>query len=139
MSGTGVDTLECVFDKRRDVLVWGGAVLVTDPTGQSIFCPLSGTLTSVLVRLQNPAGNIVYTAGNVVPASAAASAGFVPLESMFAVWQNAAKRPVYWPIPIAVPKGGSLQMDMLDLNTAGTKHIRFTFWTSIMYEEREVA
>ena len=130
----GPDSVEMVFDKRRDVLVWGGCVLVTDSAGTGIFDPISGTNTQLLVRMRNPAGNIVFSSGTVV--GSGNEPGFMPLENLFSAWHNVARRPAYWPIPIPIPKGGSLAMDLIDVNPGGSKFVRFTFWVSLMYEER---
>lgn len=135
LDASGFDTLEMVFDKRRDVLVWGGCCLVTNTDGVTINAPVAGTFSTILVRLKNPAGNVVFSDGNVVGAGNVP--GFVPLESLFSVWQFTARRPVFWPIPIPMPKGGSLLMDLINMNVAATKQLRFTFWTSLMYEDRE--
>lgn len=130
--------LEMIFDKKRDVLVWGGCALVTNTDDVTINAPLTGTFSSILIRLKNPAADIVYSAGNAIGAPALGnSPGFAPLESLFSAWQFMARRPIYWPIPIPVPKGGSLQMDLINMNAGAQKHLRFTFWTSLMYEERE--
>lgn len=133
------DTVEVVFDKKRDVLVWGGTALVGNTTGTLIDCPVSGTFTSILCRLRNPAGNRLYSDGTVIPAPPANVPGFVPLENLFSVWQFLALRPAYWPIPIPIAKGGSLMMDLINMNGGANKDVRFTFWTSIMYEERAAA
>lgn len=131
-----IETLEMVFDKRRDVLVWGGCCLVTDSTQTLIFSPNSGTNSQFLVRLRNPSGAVDYSDGRVIsPGNPPNPPGFMPLENLFSVWQFTAKRPVFWPIPIPMPKGASLAMDLIDVNPTN-KFLRFTFWTSLMYEER---
>ncbi len=137
LAATGFESVEMVFDKRRDVLVWGGCVLVTNADGITINAPVSGTFSTILARLKNPAGNVIFTGGTVV--GAGNEPGFVPLESLFSGWQFNALRATYWPIPIPIPKGGSLLMDLINMNLAATKFVRFTFWTSLMYEEREFA
>jgi hypothetical protein len=128
-------TVEMVFDKRHDILVWGGCVLVGNTTGTLIDCPASGTFTSILCRLKNPAGNVVFSSGTIV--GTGNEPGFVPLENIFSAWQFLALRAAIWPLPIPIPTGGSLKMDLINMNGAANKNTRFTFFTSIMYEERE--
>jgi len=87
--------------------------------------------------MKNPAGNVVFSDGNVI--GAGNEPGLVPLESLFSVWQFQSLRTVYWPMPIPIPKGGSLQMDLVNMNPGADKYIRFTFYTATLYEEREFA
>lgn len=130
-------SIEMVFDKRRDVLVWGGCCLVTNTDGITINAPVSGTFSTILIRLHNPAAAIRFSDGTVVGTGNVP--GFVPLESLFSSWQFNALRSIFWPMPIPIPKGGSLMMDLINMNGAANKHLRFTFWTSLMYEDREFA
>jgi hypothetical protein len=123
--------------KRVDTLVFGGAILVTTATDITIFCPLSGPCSQILVRLRNPAGNIVYTQSFN---RSAPDTGFVPAENIFAHWQTPGQRLAYWPMPICVPRGGSLMMDVLN-ESATNNNVRFTFLAGLVYDEdrREVA
>lgn len=136
----GVARIEQVFDKRRDVVVFGGTVMVTldAPNITTLLAPTSGNVCSqVLVRMSNPAGREVYSDGTIIgtPSPVQATPGFVPLESVFGAWQFMGKRPIYWPIPIPIPKGGSLLLELI--NTSGGSHLlRFCFWSAIIYDER---
>lgn len=120
-------TVEQIFHKRRDVLVWGGIAHVVDSATQaSIFCPASGIWSQMLVAMRNPAGNVLYTD----------IGARVPLENIFSVWQNPGTRPVYWPMPIPIPKGGSLMLDIQSLAVASID-LRLTFLASIVHEETD--
>lgn len=136
---TGTFTnLEMIFDKRHDVLIFGGCCLVTASDGVSLFAPVSGTSSQTLVRLTNPAASRKYSDGNVIPANTNQT-GFVPLENMFSAWNFLGRRPAYWPIPIPVARGGSLLIELQNLNAPGGKAARFCFYTAIIYEAGEVA
>lgn len=135
LSGTQV-TCECSFSKSCDVLVFGGAVLVTDAaTDATVRCPLNGDTTGLGVRLYNRAGNETYSdsaLGNV-------QQGFVPAENLFAVWQSPGQRPVFWPIPIAIGVGGSLTMDVIDRLATGDVNVRFSFACACLERAHGVA
>ena len=132
-AGTTVTT-EIVFPKRVDALVFGGTLLVTTTNEVTVLCPLSGLWSEKLIRLRNPAGNIVYTQSfnRSTP-----DTGFVPAENLFAVWQSPAQRPVFWPMPIPVPRGGSLQMDVQDVGGVQNHNCRFTLYCALMYDESQ--
>lgn len=135
---TGVQTtLEMIFDKRRDVLVYGACGLITDTTGLSTFSPPAGTSSQVLCQLSNPAAGKFFSDGNTIPAQPADNTpdGFVPFENVFSAWQFVGKRPVFWPIPIAIPKGGSLLTTLFNLNAPGGKQARLAFWAALIYDE----
>lgn len=136
-SGLGPLVVEVIFSKRQDVLVFGGCCLVTNQNTTVINAPVSGTFSRILVRLRNPAGNVNYSDGRVI--GAGNEPGYVPMESLFSPWQFVSLRATYWPIPISIPKGGSLQMDLINMDGAGNKDLRFCFWTAKIYEEREFA
>jgi hypothetical protein len=122
---TGI-TVEQVFNKRKDCVVFGGVALVTDTLNSTVSTPTPGVWTQIMCKMRNPAGNITF------------SNGFVPFENMFAVWQNAGSLPVYWPMPVPIPKGGSLMMDLINLNVAGgDKNVRLTFLMGIIYDEAD--
>lgn len=135
-TGTNIN-LEMIFDKSHDVLVYGGCALIADATGVSIFCPAAGTSSQCLVRLTNPAAAMKYSDGNVIPADVN-QRGFVPVESLFSAWQHLGRRPAFWPIPIAVPRGGSLLIELQNLNAPGAKTARLAFYSAIIYEQSEV-
>lgn len=132
-AGLTVST-EVVFPKKVDTLVFGGIMHVVTTNEVTILCPLSGPFSQKLVRLFNPAANILYTQSfnRSTP-----DVGFVPAENLFAVWQKPGDRPVYWPIPIPVERGGSLQMDIQNLNGAQAHNVRVTFLCGLMYDESQ--
>jgi len=136
-AGVTLSAIEVPFPKKVDALVFGGMLLVTNTTNDSVNCPLSGAFSQILVRLRNPAGNIVYTQSFN---QSTPDTGFVPAENIFSIWQCPGQRPVYWPAPICVPKGGSLQMDAQSLSGINL-NLRFTFLCGLVYneEQREVA
>jgi hypothetical protein len=125
--------IEVPFPKRVNVLVFGGILLATTVTDVTVSCPLSGPWSQTLVRLFNPAGNIVYTQGFNENDP---STGFVPAENIFAVWQCPGQRPVYWPMPIPIPKGGSLMMDVQSVSAINL-NLRFTFLCGLIYDEAQ--
>jgi hypothetical protein len=130
-------TIEVPFPKKVNALVFGGQVLVTSTNDVSVNCPLSGPWSQILVKLRNPAGNQLYSMSFNQNAP---DVGFVPAENMFGVWQDPAQRPVYWPMPIPVPKGGSLQMDVQSVSAVNL-NTRFTFYCALIYDyaDREAA
>lgn len=124
-------TAELTFPKKVDSLVFGAVAFVTTVNDQTIICPLSGPCTQKTVRMKNPAGNITYSetfTGSV------RDTGFVPFENLFGVYQRPGDRPVFWPVPIPVVRGGSLQMDIVNLNNAQDHNVRITFYCALMYE-----
>lgn len=132
---------EVVFSKRTDVIVFGGAAIITDTTGVTLSNPIGGTFSQVFAHLFNSAGNEVYTE---LSASGQAQR---PLEHLFSMWGDrlgdagfvnmGAKQPIYWTQPIVVRKGGSLSLLLRDNNAGGARHLRLAFWIGLMYEERE--
>ncbi len=136
---------DVVFSKKTDSLIFGGAVIRTTPAGDSIFNPRSGTFVRALVQLSNSASNELFT-----DRSDPFNGLGVPIENLFAAWgpimpghgfvNAGARLPVFWPIPIYVPKGGALSLKLSDL-AATASHFRFTFWGGLIYQldQREVA
>jgi len=120
-------SVELIFSKVCDTLVFGGSALVTLTDNATILCPLSAVSTGYTARLSQPSKGDVYSQSfsNSTPTQ-----GFVPLENLFAVWQTPGQRPVFWPIPIAVPVGGALLLDLIDVRGAADANLRFTFTTA---------
>lgn len=130
---------EVVFSKRTDVIVFGGAAIMTGDTGVGLFNPRSGTNSQCLAHMYNAAGNEVYT-----PLDATGQPT-VPLENLFSMWgwhvggqfvNMGAKQPAYWTQPIVVRKGGALTLNLRSLS-ATANHLRLGFWIGLMYDERE--
>lgn len=139
----GIQVFELTMAKEDDVLVWGGVALVTTvPSGgapPSVFGPTlaSGTsYSTILAQLASPSAGEVYS--QAFSGTANAANNLVPLESLFGCGQRPGTKPVFWPIPLRVMKGGSLQLSMQVLAGAA-KQVRIAFKTSVMYREREVA
>lgn len=130
--------VDVVFSKKTDSIIFGGAVIRTPFTGDTIFNPRSGTFVRATVQMSNSASNELFTEAGV------------PIENLFASWgpvlpghgfvNAGAKLPAFWPIPITVPKGGALSLRITDL-AATASHFRFTFWGGLVYQldQREVA
>lgn len=132
---------EVVFSKRTDVIVFGGAAIVTTTDGVTLFNPRGGTYARIAVHMYNAAGNELYTELN------AQGQPVVPIEHLFSVWgwhvggqfvNIGGKSPTYWSQPIVVRKGGALTLSMLDL-AAAARWVRIGFWIGLMYDKREVA
>lgn len=120
------------FSKRTDALVFGGVAAVWNSTDTLNIEPSTGSGPNELIRLSNPAGNEVFTSD------------FVPIESLFTCaadgkgpsrvegMAQAAGLPALWPVPIAVRRGGELQVSMIHLNTASVPNVRITFWVALI-------
>lgn len=136
-AGATIST-DVVFSKKTDSIIFGGAMIRTPATGDTLFNPRSGVFSRAVAQLSNSAANELYTDGQV------------PLENLFAVWgpilpghgfvNAGAKLPAFWPLPIYVPKGGALTLRITDL-AAAASHFRFTFWGGLLYQldQREAA
>lgn len=132
-------TAEVVFDKKVDALVFGGTIFVTDVTGTSVSAPAGGVFSRIFLRLTNPAAAKMYTAtftNNGVTSQQ--DTGFVCADNVLAPWTNPGSRPMFWPIPIAVPRGGSLQLDLASTASINT-NLRIAFACAMIYDEAKVA
>lgn len=124
---------EVPLAKRYDALVFGGCALVTNTDNSTLDAPNSAIWSQMLINITNPAGNHIYMQG--FSGNADEAAPFVPIENVLSpAWGIPAQRPVYWPVPIPVRKGGSLQVALRNIGSA-THTARITFWCAVLFDK----
>ena len=124
-SGVAVTVVEQIFNKKKDILIFGGIAHVVDHTSQAtISCPLAGVWSRIDCQMLNPAAAIVYTSD------------FVPLENLFGIWQRPGDKPVFWPMPLSIPKGGSLQFNLRSYCPLD-QDLRLTFYAANLYDFKD--